>query len=168
MTLSELSADYQHSAQLIRQRLSELRAELNKTTDPEDIWHLKRRIAELSPMLTQMNDLAWLLAHYYEIGGSDHDSRYGFNGKRKAKPIHAEADEDLDADTRKRINRFAEADLLGVSLRGKDHTPDSGGARSEQKHNLPDAETRGDGSGPIHEILPDVSQFFIGTPKRHK
>ena len=41
---------------------------LYSTNDPEEIWHLKRRIAELTPMLTQMNELAELTAHYYDRG----------------------------------------------------------------------------------------------------
>ena len=41
---------------------------LNRTGDPEEIWHIKRRITELTPMLTQMNELAELTAHYYERG----------------------------------------------------------------------------------------------------
>ena len=68
MALSDLSADYQHSALLIRNRMAELRAELRTATDPETIWNLKRRIAELTPMLTEMNELADLTAHYYEKG----------------------------------------------------------------------------------------------------
>lgn len=36
--------------------------------DPEEIWRCKRRIAELTPMLTQMNELAELTAHYYDRG----------------------------------------------------------------------------------------------------
>ena len=68
MTLQEMSKDYEASAALLRVRLRLLRQELAVTTDPEDIWHLKRRIAELTPMLTQMNELADLTAHYYERG----------------------------------------------------------------------------------------------------
>ena len=45
-----------------------LRCELAAAEDPEDIWHLKRRIAVLTPMLTQMNELAELTAHYYDRG----------------------------------------------------------------------------------------------------
>ena len=41
---------------------------LQQTEDPEEIWHIKRRIAELTPMLTQMNELAELTAHYYDRG----------------------------------------------------------------------------------------------------
>lgn len=68
MTLQEMSREYGASAQLLRNRLRQLRQELAATTDGEEIWHLKRRIAELTPMLTQMNELEELTAHYYERG----------------------------------------------------------------------------------------------------
>ena len=68
MTLAELSPAYALSAALLRQRLKELRQQAATTEDPEELWHLKRRIAELTPMLTQMNELAELTAHYYERG----------------------------------------------------------------------------------------------------
>ena len=68
MTLQELSAGYEASAQLLRVRLRELRRMLEKAQDPEEIWHIRRRIAELTPMLTEMNELAELTARYYERG----------------------------------------------------------------------------------------------------
>ena len=68
MTLAELSICYEAAAVPLRARLRLLRQMLSKTDDPEEIWHLKRRIAELTPMLTQMNELAELTAHYYERG----------------------------------------------------------------------------------------------------
>jgi len=68
MTLQELSACYEEAAAPLRARLRELRQALAKAEDPEEIWHLKRRIAELTPMLTQMNELAELTAHYYDRG----------------------------------------------------------------------------------------------------
>ena len=52
----------------LRCRLRELRKALANAQDPEEIFRLKRRIAELTPMLTQMNELAELTAHYYERG----------------------------------------------------------------------------------------------------
>lgn len=67
-TLEQLSADYDRSAELLRRRLSELRKALAAAEDSEEIWHLKRRIAELTPMLTQMNELAELTGHYYDRG----------------------------------------------------------------------------------------------------
>ena len=67
-TLSEMSADYEASAALLRARLRLLRRELDQAQNSETAWHLQRRIAELTPMLTQMNELAELTAHYYERG----------------------------------------------------------------------------------------------------
>jgi hypothetical protein len=68
MTLEELSKCYEEAAVPLRARLRLLRQMLAQTEDPEEIWHIKRRIAELTPMLTQMNDLAELTAHYYDRG----------------------------------------------------------------------------------------------------
>ena len=68
MTLPELSACYEAAAVPLRARLRLLRQMLAAAEDPEEIWHLKRRIAELTPMLTQMNELADLTAHYYDRG----------------------------------------------------------------------------------------------------
>ena len=68
MTLPELSVSYEAAAVPLRVRLRELRNALAVSDDPEEIWHLKRRIAELTPMLTQMNELAELTAHYYDKG----------------------------------------------------------------------------------------------------
>lgn len=68
MTLAELSAGYEQAAVPLRRRLCQLRRELKAARDPEEIWHLKRRIAQLTPMLTQVNELAELTAHYYDRG----------------------------------------------------------------------------------------------------
>ena len=67
-TLAEMSADYEAAAVLLRVRLRLLREKLAEATEREEAWHLQRRIAELTPMLTQMNELAELTAHYYERG----------------------------------------------------------------------------------------------------
>lgn len=68
MTLEQLSLAYQEAAVPLRARLRQLRLELAQAKDPEEMFHLKRRIAELTPMLTQVNELADLTAHYYERG----------------------------------------------------------------------------------------------------
>ena len=68
MTLAELSEGYEAAAVLLRVRLAQLRRQADKTEDAEELWHLKRRIAELTPILTQMNELAELTAHYYDRG----------------------------------------------------------------------------------------------------
>jgi len=68
MKLAEMSWEYRESARLLQERLRLLRQMLARADDPEEIWHIKRRIAELTPMLTQMNELADLTEHYYERG----------------------------------------------------------------------------------------------------
>ena len=68
MALKDLSQDYEAAAVLLRARLKLLRQMLAVATDPEDVFHIKRRIAELTPMLTEMNELAELTARYYERG----------------------------------------------------------------------------------------------------
>ena len=68
MTLLELSRCYEEAAVPLRNRLRELRQAQAVSDDPEEIWHIKRRIGELTPMLTQMNELADLTAHYYDRG----------------------------------------------------------------------------------------------------
>lgn len=66
--LKDLSRGYREAAKPLRARLRELRIALEKCQDPEEIWHMKRRIAELTPLLTQMNELADLTEHYYDRG----------------------------------------------------------------------------------------------------
>lgn len=68
MTLRALSADYRAAAQLLRQRLRQLRLEEKMTTDEHTRFWLKRRKLVLSEMLQQMNELAELTEHYYERG----------------------------------------------------------------------------------------------------
>jgi hypothetical protein len=68
MTLQQIAAGYRQAAMPLRRRLRELRQALKTATDPEEIFHLKRRIAELTPMLTQCNALAVLCRRYYERG----------------------------------------------------------------------------------------------------
>ena len=68
MTLAELSAAYESSAALLRARLRDLRKMLPQTDDPEVVFALKQRIAQLTPLLTEMNELAELTARYYEKG----------------------------------------------------------------------------------------------------
>ena len=68
MTLRELSPAYREAAELLARRIRQLRLEVAQTTDPEEKWHLRRRIIELKPILTQMRELAELTEHYYDKG----------------------------------------------------------------------------------------------------
>ena len=65
MTLLELSALYDESATRIRVRMAQLRADAKEQTDPAAAQALRQRIAELTPLLREMRELAVLTAHNY-------------------------------------------------------------------------------------------------------
>ena len=68
MTLYELGLEYRKSAEPLRVRLKELRNALKEAKNPDERFHIKRRIAELTPMLTQCNKMAEYCTRYYEPG----------------------------------------------------------------------------------------------------
>lgn len=90
--LSELGKQYREAAEPIRKKLAELRAELRRTSDPEKVWHLKRRIAELTPILSELNMMAECSERYYERGYYRNEQittngikYHGFEGRNPAK-----------------------------------------------------------------------------------
>ena len=153
MTLKELSAQYEAAAQPLRDRLRELRILLSRAKTSEERWRIQRRIQDLTPLLTEMNEISWLLAHYYEIGGGDRDDRYGFNGKRRIRsrknktsaggvsPYHSE-----------RIDGVAASDVFGIPHQGNDHSPDGRSQRGKQKHRKSYAKTSRAKSSPDYTI----------------
>ncbi len=68
MSLQDLTPTYVDSADLLRARLRKLRCMRKTAKTYDELWWIKRRISELTIMLTQMNELAELTAHYYERG----------------------------------------------------------------------------------------------------
>ena len=68
MTMEELSETYREAAKPLRERLKQLRMELVTETNPQIALSLKPRIAQMTPILTQVNELAELTEHYYERG----------------------------------------------------------------------------------------------------
>lgn len=68
MTLKELSGAYREAAALLECRIRQLQLAASRTKDPEEIWRLRRRVAELKPMLLQTRELAELTEHYYDRG----------------------------------------------------------------------------------------------------
>lgn len=66
MTLSEISAEYDRSAQLIAQRLRDLRQAERECTEADRRDHLHRRILDLKPLLQQCRELQALTEHYYD------------------------------------------------------------------------------------------------------
>ena len=65
MTLSELSLEYQASADLIAGRLRVLREQHRQCRDETEREHLYRRILALRPLLQQCRDLQRVTAIYY-------------------------------------------------------------------------------------------------------
>ena len=74
MTLRELSYDYKAHAEALSQRIRELRAAAKAAEDPEEKFHLERRMAELRPLLQEARELQVLTHDYY-------DRRYHRNEK---------------------------------------------------------------------------------------
>ncbi len=68
MALSELSKDYAFAAALLQKRLRLLRQMETEAEDAQALFQIRRRILILTPMLTQMRELAELTAHYYDRG----------------------------------------------------------------------------------------------------
>ncbi len=68
MRLKDMSGEYRKAAEPIRRELRRLRQELKTEAEPERRWQIKQRMAELTPVLTQINELAELTAHYYDRG----------------------------------------------------------------------------------------------------
>lgn len=81
-TLYEIGLEYEDSAKQIRSRLRELRAALNSATSPDERWKIKRRIAELTPILTDCNQLAKFCKRYYEQGYFTNDGPFAREPRR--------------------------------------------------------------------------------------
>ena len=73
MTLCEMSPAYRSSAELLRLRLTLLRAERRSCQDRDQRLALDRRIQALAPLLRQCRELAALTEHYYERSYCRHE-----------------------------------------------------------------------------------------------
>lgn len=73
MTLAEMSGLYAESAAAIRQRIAELRQSAREQDSEEESRALRRRIAELTPLLQEARELAALTARYYDRSYHRHE-----------------------------------------------------------------------------------------------
>ena len=73
MTLAEMSGLYTESAAAIRQRIAELRRSAREQDSEEESRALRRRIAELTPLLQETRELAALTARYYDRSYHRHE-----------------------------------------------------------------------------------------------
>jgi len=71
MTLKELAADYRKSAALLKERIAELRAQIEDGKDlcEMDKFRLRGRIDTLTAMYHETSLTAYTLERYYEKGG---------------------------------------------------------------------------------------------------
>ena len=65
MTLARMAVSYRHSAQLLRERIRELR-EAEKTADCVEKSKLGQRIKDLTTLYRETQETARLLEHYYD------------------------------------------------------------------------------------------------------
>lgn len=151
--LSDLSAGYRESAQLLRERLHQLRTELAATTDPEEVWSLKRRIAQLTPMLTEMNTLAELTERYYDRRYY-RDARYScncFDPRGEGGP-QGEAKRHPFEDFTSRIDGTPAGCLYEIPSQGSEHSTNSSRAGCQQEHRKPHFEKSRATSVPDHTV----------------
>ena len=73
MTLAEMSGLYAESAAALRQRVAELRQSAREQEDEAERYVLRRRIAELTPLLQETRELAALTARYYDRSYHRHE-----------------------------------------------------------------------------------------------
>ena len=73
MTLAEMSGLYAESAAALRQRIAELRQSAKEQEDEAERYVLRRRIAELTPLLQETRELAALTARYYDRSYHRHE-----------------------------------------------------------------------------------------------
>ena len=74
MTLKEMGGAYRDQAEVLRERIRELRTARLREESGEERLRLDRRIAALEIICRETRELAALLEHYYERG-------YRGNGK---------------------------------------------------------------------------------------
>ncbi len=73
MTLVELSEHYRVDAVALSRRIRELNECIRAEEDTQEVQRLRRRIAELRPILQQSRELAELTQHYYDRSYHKHE-----------------------------------------------------------------------------------------------
>lgn len=135
MKLAEIGLEYEKSAELLRKRLSDLRKELADETDPEKRFKIKRRIASLTPMLTECNILSEYCTRYYERGfyigngpfGIGYAKRFTADDKKKVSGFRVHI-------AKQGINRKTRNSNQKVSVGGEVIHRSGVRTRSKQKH----------------------------------
>lgn len=136
---------------MIRAKLKELRAALKAAQTEAERWALKRRISELTPMLTQTNKVADLLEHYYERGYW-RSASYSVNSladrqrRGQAKKAAAACYRDERADG-------GPAGYVSGLLCQRPHDPGNcQKKKSQQEHRMQNSQTRRGQSDEVHQV----------------
>lgn len=142
MTLKELAAEYRQSAVPLRKRLRDLRLALELAKTSEERWRIKRRIAELTPMLTQTNKVAHLLEHYYERGyWRDESISANAFTDRQSRSTKAKRTTAIHRDDR--VDGGPAGYVSGVLCEGPYNSKNRRRKRSKQEHRMQNAEAGG-------------------------
>ena len=73
MTLSEMSVYYAESAEILRQRIAELRLAAAQAETADAARQLRLRASDLLPLLREMRELTVLTARYYDRSYHKHE-----------------------------------------------------------------------------------------------
>ena len=163
MTLEELSREYRKSAKLLSDRLAQLRGLLRQAEDPEEVFQLKRRIAELTPILTEMRAISDLTEHYYERGHYRNE-QYSSNCFREQGGARRQAKAYFGEDCSERVDGAPAGYVHLVPLEEREHHPDRQQAGSSQKHRKPHFEEGRAEGGPVYpicEISGELLEMFF-------
>lgn len=135
MTLQELGREYEESAELLRVRLRQLRRSLKESDSPEERANLRRRIAELQPLLTDCNKIAKFCKCYYEKGFYINSGAFG--QRERDRPCRVGEVKQLSAQgTALHFDKRTDTKPAGgggrVSVKGEDIYKFSGRTRRKQ------------------------------------
>lgn len=72
--LKDLAQGYRDSYALLSARIALLRTELSIASDPDDVFKLTRRIADLSAARKDLRPIAELCERYYDRGYKRHEA----------------------------------------------------------------------------------------------
>lgn len=115
-SLYEIGIEYEKSAKLLRQRLKELRGMLAEAEDAETRWKLKRRIRELTPILTECNRTAEHCKRYYERGYFVSDGTFGVERKSRLSSVESAKLQGVSVHYRKRTYADATRNVGRMSI----------------------------------------------------
>lgn len=74
MTLYDMAQEYRANTNLLELRVLELQAAQRQTRQKEVRYRLKKRVGYLRMLINESRKAAFLMEHYYDKGGCEHDN----------------------------------------------------------------------------------------------